>query len=189
MQAISTRRVSYKMNRFSLGIKTDPPEFNRLINQILNGLSNTIADFDGIVVHGKDKDQCSKKLFACLERLREHDLHLNDKKCTFFRTRIEYLGHVVENNKISRSPSKVEVIIRMQQPRNVQELRKFLARFDYTFKFRKGLENQKLDCLSRAPVYQNCIHADVSINDEVHHVCASAIYEISSENLTTDAIV
>ncbi|GBN51744.1 hypothetical protein AVEN_191782-1 [Araneus ventricosus] len=59
-----------------------------------------------------------------------------------------------------------------------------LAGFDYTGKFRKGLENQNVDCLSRAPVNQNCISADISINDEVHQVCASAVFEISSENLT-----
>ncbi|GBN02153.1 Uncharacterized protein K02A2.6 [Araneus ventricosus] len=114
IQTISMLRGTYKMNRLSFGIKTAPAEFNRVIDQILNGLPKTIAYFDVIVVHGKAKDQCSKNLFACLERLREYDLYLNIKKCTFFQTRIEYLGHVVENNKISRSPSKVEAIIQMQ---------------------------------------------------------------------------
>ncbi|GBL81808.1 Uncharacterized protein K02A2.6 [Araneus ventricosus] len=65
----------------------------------------------------------------------------------------------------------------------------FLAGFDYTVKFREGFENQNVDCLSRAPVNQNCISADVSINDEVHQVCASAVFEISSKNLTADAII
>ncbi|GBN33495.1 Retrovirus-related Pol polyprotein from transposon 17.6 [Araneus ventricosus] len=64
----------------------------------------------------------------------------------------------------------------------------FLAGFDYTVKFRKGLENQNVNCLSRAPVNQNCVSADVSIND-VYQVCASAVFEISSENLTADAII
>ncbi|GBN50918.1 Transposon Tf2-9 polyprotein [Araneus ventricosus] len=48
----------------------------------------------------------------------------------------------------------------------------FLAGFDYTVKFRKGSENQNVDCLSRVPVNQNCISANVSINDEIHQVCA-----------------
>ncbi|GBM22092.1 Uncharacterized protein K02A2.6, partial [Araneus ventricosus] len=100
IQTISTHPGTYKMNRLSFGIKTAPAEFNRVIDQILNGLPKTIAYFDDIVVHGKTKDQCSRNLFACLERLREYDLHLNIKKCTFFQTRIEYLGHVVESNKI-----------------------------------------------------------------------------------------
>ncbi|GBO42465.1 hypothetical protein AVEN_45728-1 [Araneus ventricosus] len=47
-----------------------------------------------------------------------------------------------------------------------------------------------MDCLSRAqPVNLNCLSADVSINDEVHQACASAVLEISSENLTADAII
>ncbi|GBM45039.1 Retrovirus-related Pol polyprotein from transposon 17.6 [Araneus ventricosus] len=318
---------------------------------MLNGLPKTIDYFDDIVVHGKTKDQCSKNRFACLGRLRGYDLHWNIKKYTFFKTRIEYLGHVVENNKISLSSSKVEAVIRMQQTRNVQVLRQFLgmityysrlipnvstityplrklfrknqkfywnkerekvilklkaeissdrvllpfdpelpvaletdarsvgvaavlshivgnvekpvafdsrslteaeknysqldrealaiifgvscfinyiygrhlvlitnnhplsrilfpktglpkmtaarllryasflAGFDYTVKFRKGLENQNVDCLSRAPVKQNFISADVSVNDEIHKVCASAVFQTSSENLTADAII
>ncbi|GBM00374.1 Uncharacterized protein K02A2.6 [Araneus ventricosus] len=69
IQTISTHRGTYKMNRLSFGIKTAPAEFNRVIDQILNGLPKTIAYFDDIVVHGTTKDQCSKNLFACLERL------------------------------------------------------------------------------------------------------------------------
>ncbi|GBM20264.1 hypothetical protein AVEN_216678-1 [Araneus ventricosus] len=65
--SISAHRGTYKMNRLSFGIKTAPAEFNRVIDQILNGLPKTIAYFDDIVVHGKTKDQCSKNPFACLE--------------------------------------------------------------------------------------------------------------------------
>ncbi|GBM52133.1 Uncharacterized protein K02A2.6 [Araneus ventricosus] len=82
IQTISTHRGTYKMNRLSFGIKTAPAEFNRVIDQILNGLSKTIAHFDDIVARGKTKDQCSKNLFACLEKLREYDLHLNFNKET-----------------------------------------------------------------------------------------------------------
>ncbi|GBM77646.1 hypothetical protein AVEN_226037-1 [Araneus ventricosus] len=64
-----------------------------------------------------------------------------------------------------------------------------LAGFDNAVKFRKGLENPNVDCLSRAPINQNCISAVVSINAEVHRVCASAVLEISSENLTADVII
>ncbi|GBN76462.1 Uncharacterized protein K02A2.6, partial [Araneus ventricosus] len=114
IQTISTHRGTYKMIRFNFRIKISPDVFNRIIDQILNGLPKTIAYFDDIVVHGKTKDQCSKNLFACLERLREYVLHLNIKKYTFFQARIEYLGHVVEKHKISRSASEIEAIIQIQ---------------------------------------------------------------------------
>ncbi|GBM16043.1 Uncharacterized protein K02A2.6 [Araneus ventricosus] len=73
IQTISTHQGTYKMNRSSFGIKTALAEFNRIIDQILNDLPKTIIYFGDIAVHGKTKDQCSKNLFACLEKLREYD--------------------------------------------------------------------------------------------------------------------
>ena len=70
------------MNQLSFGIKTAPAEFNQILDQILKGLSGSY--FDDIVVYGKTKEECEKYLFACLEKLRKYNLHVNMKKCTFF---------------------------------------------------------------------------------------------------------
>lgn len=43
IQTISTHRGTYKINRLSFGIKTAPSEFNRIIEQILSGLKNTMS--------------------------------------------------------------------------------------------------------------------------------------------------
>ncbi|UYV73840.1 hypothetical protein LAZ67_11001074, partial [Cordylochernes scorpioides] len=126
---------TYRMNRLSFGIKTAPAEFNRVINQILQGLNKTISYFDDILVHGKSKQECKENIFACLERLRACDLHLNKNKCIYFQTKIEYLGHVIENNKISKSPSKVKAIIDMPQPKNIADLRRFLGMITYYYRF------------------------------------------------------
>ncbi|UYV78273.1 K02A2.6-like [Cordylochernes scorpioides] len=135
IQTISTHRETYRMNRLSFGIKTAPAEFNRVIDQILQGLNKTISYFDDILVHGKSKQECKENLFACLERLRACDLHLNKNKCIYFQTKIEYLGHVIENNKISKSPSKVKAIIDMPQPKNIADLRRFLGMLTYYSRF------------------------------------------------------
>jgi hypothetical protein len=39
-----------------------------------------------------------------------------------FQERIEYLGHVIEFNKISKSPKKVRAIIDMPRPSDVEGL-------------------------------------------------------------------
>ncbi|UYV73223.1 K02A2.6-like [Cordylochernes scorpioides] len=123
------------MNRLSFGIKTAPAEFNRVIDRILQGLNKTISYFDDILVHGRSKQECRKNIFACLERLCACDLHLNKNKCFYFQTKIEYLGHVIENNKISKSPSKVKAIIDMPQPKNITNLRRFLGMITYYSRF------------------------------------------------------
>ena len=135
IQTMSTHRGTYKVNRLSFGVKTAPAEFNRIIDQILSGLPKTVSYFDDIVIHGETKQECKQNLILCLQRLKEYDLHLNRKKCTFFDQKIEYLGHVVEYNRISKNPRKVEAITKMPRPKNLSELERFLGMITYYTRF------------------------------------------------------
>ncbi|XP_018305543.1 uncharacterized protein K02A2.6 [Mycetomoellerius zeteki] len=64
----------------------------------------------------------------------------------------------------------------------------FLSGFDYEVEYKKGNENVNADCLSRAPIHQKYYSTDIAIN-EVHQLCYSTIFEISTEELTTKTIV
>ncbi|UYV80413.1 K02A2.6-like [Cordylochernes scorpioides] len=65
----------------------------------------------------------------------------------------------------------------------------FLAGFDYVVSFKKGTENQIADCLSRAPTAQGYVTTDMIINEEVHRICSSTVFEISRKTLTVEEIV
>uniref|UniRef100_A0A0K8T6F4 RNA-directed DNA polymerase n=1 Tax=Lygus hesperus TaxID=30085 RepID=A0A0K8T6F4_LYGHE len=123
------------MNRLSFGIKTAPSEFNRILSQLLNGLPKVEAYFDDIICHGTTLEECTENLIACLERLKENDLHLSRAKCSFFKESINYLGHVVSFNKIQKCPTKVQAISQMPRPKDVDELRRFLGLVTYYAKF------------------------------------------------------
>ncbi|XP_054275642.1 uncharacterized protein K02A2.6-like [Macrosteles quadrilineatus] len=135
IQTMSTHKGTFLMNRLSFGIKTAPSEFNRILSQILNGLNKCEAYFDDIVVHGATQAECAHNLRMCLRRLTEYDLHLNRKKCTFFETKIEYLGHLIEQNKISKSPEKIKAVMEMSRPHNADEVRRFLGMITYYSRF------------------------------------------------------
>lgn len=135
IQTISTHRGTYLMNRLSFGIKTAPSEFNRILTQILQGLQKVEAYFDDIVIHGKTIEECTTNLFACLQKLSDYDLHVNKTKCTFFVEKIDYLGYVIEQNKITKSPEKVRAIQDMPRPSNADEVRRFLGLITYYSKF------------------------------------------------------
>lgn len=135
IQTLSTHRGTYRMNRLSFGIKTAPSEFNRIIDQILQGLPKTLSYFDDIIVHGATKEECRNNLELCFQRLKKYDLHLNKKKCSLFQERIEYLGHIIEFNKISKSPQKIRAVVDMPRPSNVEELRRFLGMVTYYSRF------------------------------------------------------
>lgn len=135
IQTISTHRGTYNMNRLSFGIKTAPAEFNRIMDQILRDSPKTEFYFDDIVVHGSTKEECTENLYQCLKILQDNDLHLNARKCSFFKEKIEFLGHVIEFNNISKSPLRLKAIMELPRPKSTEELQRFLGMSNFYAKF------------------------------------------------------
>ncbi|XP_017478638.1 PREDICTED: uncharacterized protein K02A2.6-like [Rhagoletis zephyria] len=135
IQTISTHRGTYRMNRLSFGIKTAPAEFNRIVDQILRDVPKTESYFDDIVIHDESIQECKNNLKKCLKGLDNFDLHLNHAKCIFFSTSIEFLGYVVQHNKVLKSPAKVAAIVDMPEPHSIEEVRRFLGMVTYYGRF------------------------------------------------------
>ncbi|KAJ8876438.1 hypothetical protein PR048_020883 [Dryococelus australis] len=112
-----TRKIDDILN----SIKTAPSDFNRIIDQILRYVPKTMSYFDDIIVHVSTREECQHNLRAYLDQLQKFDLHLNQQKCSLFQGQIEYLGQVIEFNKISKSPGKVAAIFDMPRPKSTKD--------------------------------------------------------------------
>ncbi|KAJ8898451.1 hypothetical protein PR048_003811 [Dryococelus australis] len=135
IQAISTHCGTYRLHLLSFGIKTAPSEFNRISDQILHDVTKTMSYFHDIIVHGWTREECQHNLIVCLDQF---DLHLNQQKCSLFQEQIEYLGHVIEFSKISKSPGKVTAIVDMPRPKSTEDVRRFLGMVTYYSRFIHG---------------------------------------------------
>jgi len=62
-----------------------------------------------------------------LQRLRENDLYLKAMKCEFNKTRVEYLGMIVEEGKFAMDPLKLRGIRDWPIPTMVKQVRSFLG--------------------------------------------------------------
>ena len=60
-------------------------------------------------------------------RLRDANVKMNPKKCSFFKQRVGYLAHVVTPEGVSPNPDKVRVVQEFPTPTNLKELRSFLG--------------------------------------------------------------
>ena len=69
------------------------------------------------------------------QRLREADLKLKDSKCNYFKTHVQYLGHLVSGKGIKPLPEKLESIKKMPAPTTPKEIKQFLGLLGYYSKF------------------------------------------------------
>ncbi|KAL1447451.1 hypothetical protein WDU94_001922, partial [Cyamophila willieti] len=63
----------------------------------------------------------------------------------------------------------------------------FLSGFDYTVQFKKGKENENVDCMSRAPISKQT-SAEQEIGEEVNQLYDEVILQISSNKITCQVI-
>lgn len=70
-----------------------------------------------------------------LDTYHRHQIALNLKKCTFFVPFGHFLGHVVYKQGLMVDPVKIVVILNLEVPRSVKQLRAMLGHTGYYRKF------------------------------------------------------
>lgn len=135
MQTLSTHLGSYKVNRLMFGVKVAPGIWQRFMDSILFDLEGVACFFDDIIIQGKDFEECCNRLHTVLNRLRQNKLTLSKDKCSFFKSSIKYLGHVINEQGLMKSSDKVEAIANAPPPTNQKELKSFLGLLNYYHKF------------------------------------------------------
>ena len=90
---------------------------------------------DDVLIFGSNQEEHDQKLFAELKRLEEATVMLNESKCKFRRTSIEFLGHIVSKDGIQADPSKIAAIVMTESPQSVTDLRRFMGMVNQLGKF------------------------------------------------------
>ena len=94
-----------------------------------------IIYMDNILIFAKTKEELKRITKIVLEKLRENDLFLKAKKCKFEKTKIEYLGMIIEEGQISMDPIKLAGIREWPTPTTVKQVRSFLGFGNFHQKF------------------------------------------------------
>ena len=74
-------------------------------------------------------------LTALFERLQAQGLVINNSKCVFGRSSIEFLGHEINAQRVIPLPGKVKVIQEFNRPVNNKGLQEFLGMVNFYHRF------------------------------------------------------
>ena len=137
-------KVAFKMNKglFELtvmffGMCNSLAMFQAMIDNIFVTIIEgklVIVYMDDILIFAGTKEELTWITTMVLGKLQENNLYLKAKKCEFYKTKIEYLGMIIEA-RISMDPIKLEGIRDWPTPTMVKQVWSFLGFGNFYRKF------------------------------------------------------
>jgi len=112
---------------------------NLFIIETSNGW--VIIYMDDIFIFTKEIDDNIEKTRCILQQLTDNNLYLKPEKCVFWQTKVEYLGLIIEENKLAMDPVKLSGIANWPTPNTLRQVRSFLGFGNYYRRFIQGYGN------------------------------------------------
>jgi RNase H-like domain found in reverse transcriptase/Integrase zinc binding domain/Reverse transcriptase (RNA-dependent DNA polymerase) len=119
------------------GLTNAPATFMGLMQTILHPLLDVcvIVYIDDILIYSKNSEDHLHHLEQVLELLRKNQLYGKLSKCDFFKSQVDFLGHVVSANGIAVEPVKIDAIQAWPTPTSLLNLMSFLGLANFYRRF------------------------------------------------------
>ena len=118
-----------------------PATFQAMMDNIFKDLIEEgimIIYMDDMFLSAKTKEQLWENTKWVLQQLMEINLYLKPKKCEFCREKIEWLGMVIQEGKITMDPGKLKGIQDWPAPTMVRQVQGFLGFGNFYRRFIRG---------------------------------------------------
>jgi transposase InsO family protein len=127
--AFTTFAGVYKFLRMPFGLVNATSTFQRSMDIILAPVKWACAllYLDDVLVYSRSMAQHRTDVDRVLGLLEAAGVTLNAKKCRFFESRVDFLGHVVHPGKLGVQARKCEAISRAAPPTSKTAIRSFLG--------------------------------------------------------------
>lgn len=140
--AFVTQMGHYEWLVMPFGYKNAPAIFQRAVRSMIekHKLSRFCHNYiDDIIVYSPDMKTHLIHIEKLLNAMKNENVKLNFDKCKIGQLRVKYLGHELSLNEIRPLHNNVESILRLNSPKNVKEVRRFLGKVSYNRKFIPGI--------------------------------------------------
>jgi len=142
LTTINTPWGLYQYHRLPFGIKSAPSIFQNTMQKIMTGLPGVLIYLDDILIHGVTKEDHDSRLKAVEKRLHDYNIKLNNKKCIYNKTEINFLGHTLTGKGIQPNKELIQNLIDAPYPTDKNSLQSFIGSVQYYSKFIKNLASK-----------------------------------------------
>ena len=135
--SIVTCDSQFVFNVLSFGLSVAPGYFEIFMERCFAGIPQQELShyLDDCIVPADSVDEMLKRVETFLHRVVKFRMKLSPSKCVFFAREISFLGFILNQHGLKKSPEYVERIKQVPEPRTVHELMKFLGLVNFQRKF------------------------------------------------------
>ena len=126
--AFTCRYGHFQFRVMPFGLTNAPATFQRMMNDILHDFIDRCAMvyLDDVIVFSQTEEEHIQNVLDVVHALHQHELILNEKKCTWGLLSILYLGHIASGKGLRPNPDKVDTILKWPSCSTITEVRGFL---------------------------------------------------------------
>ena len=124
--AVTTPFSLFEFIRMPFGHCNAAQTFQRFIDNALRGLHFHYSYIYDLVIASKTPEEHLHHLLLVFERLSEHSMVVNPRKCVFVVKESDFHGHHISSNGNIPLRDKVQAICDFPQPASVHKLRQFI---------------------------------------------------------------
>ncbi len=107
--------------------------FQRMVNTLFSGVTDKglFVYVDDLIVVSKNLDSRLQQLSLVFRKLTLAGLKAKLTKCEFLKSRIEFLGHLLDRDEIHTVDSKITAVQKFPTPKSVENVGSFLGLAGY----------------------------------------------------------
>lgn len=139
-RAFRTHHGHYEFRVMPFGLTNAPATFQGLMNTIFAHLIKkcVLVFVDDILIYSQTLEDHVSHLREVFQLLQQHELYVKASKCSFAKSHLEYLRHIIGVAGVSTDLGKVKAVQDWLVPKNLRQLRGFLGLVGYYRKFIQG---------------------------------------------------
>ena len=142
--AFKTSQGLFEPTVMFFGMCNSPATFQAMMDSVFQDMKAEgwiIINMDNIFIFTKELQWNIEYTKQTLQQLQKNNLYLKLEKCTFWTTKVEYLGLIIQENHISMNPVKLNRIKDWPVPTTVKQVQSFLGFGNYYQWFIHGYGN------------------------------------------------